>query len=84
MGTDIDANMISFMTLEAVGAAVADYDDYPLNLNFMPLERINANMVEVGPYEIDFSRLVLVLIGSAVVVGVLLAFAISGILKSQI
>ncbi len=69
---DIDANMISYMTIEAVGAAVSDFDDYPLNINFLPPERINNNLVSVGGYEVDFYRFVTVLALTAVLAGIIL------------
>ncbi len=79
IGSDIDANMVSFMTIEAVGAACADFDNYPLNINFMPLERINQNLVPLGDYEVEINRLVIILIGSALAFGLLIGLIVKGI-----
>lgn len=83
IGSDIDANMISYMTIEAVGAAASDYDDYPLNINFMPAERINENLVQVGDYEVDLYRFIIVVILTALLSAVLLGAIISGVLRSM-
>lgn len=84
VGGEIDANMISYLTIEAVGAAVADYDDYPLNINFMPAERINPNIIEVGGYEVDLYRFVIVLLLSAVIIALFIGFGVKLILQGQI
>ena len=78
LGSNIDANMITYMTIEAVGAACADYDSYPLDLNFLPPELIKANQVNVGDMEVDFVHfIVLVLCGAlliaAIVIGIIYA-----------
>lgn len=72
VGSDIDANMISYMTIEAVGAACADYDEYPLNLNFLPAELVNENIVQVGGFEVDFFRFLMLIVGGAVLIGVII------------
>lgn len=54
--SDVDTNMVSYLTIESVGAAVADYDDYPLTLNFLPDEKSLKNVVEIGGYEIELQR----------------------------
>jgi len=84
VGSDIDANMISYMTIEAVGAAAADYDDYELNLNFMPPERINENIIQVGEYEVDLYRFLVVLFASAVILAVVLSLIINSMLNMQL
>ena len=70
IGTDIDSDMISYLTIEAVGAAVSDFDDYPLNINFIPKERMQKNIVQVGSYEIQFEKYLV----SIVIAAVLIAF----------
>lgn len=72
IGSDIDANMISYMTIEAVGAAASNYDDYPLDLNFLPDERIGKNVVCVGPYEIELKNLATACILTGIIVGLLI------------
>ncbi len=83
-GNEIDENMISYLTIEAVGAAVADYEDYPLNINFMPLERINTNLVEVGGYEVDFYRFVAILAGIAIISALIIGFILNSIFQNRI
>lgn len=81
---DIDANMISYMTIEAVGAAVSDFDNYPLSLNFLPQERINNNIVNVLGYEVDFRRFITVLAINAVLAGIIVSSIINLIFTSQL
>lgn len=83
-GSDVDANMIAYMTIEAVGAAVADYDDYPLNINFLPAERINPNLIQVGEYEVDLYRFLVVILGCALIAGILIGSLIVLIVNSQL
>lgn len=72
LGSDIDSSMISYMTIEAAGAAAADYDEYPLEINFVPKERVQNNIVEVGNYEVPFDRYAaFVLLSALVVAGIL-------------
>ncbi len=47
----IDPNLVSFITLEAVGAAVSDYDEFDLDINFMPEERIPKNIIKINDLE---------------------------------
>ena len=63
----LDMNMISYMTIEAVGSAVSDYDDYPVDINFLPGERINNKLIPVGEYEIEISSLIVAVAVVAVV-----------------
>ena len=81
---DIDTNMISYMTIEAVGAAVSDFDNYPLSLNFLPQERINNNIINVLGYEVDFRRFITVLAIGAVLAGIIVSAIINFIFKSQL
>ena len=57
---------------------------YPLEINFLPPERINNNIVYVGPYEVDFTRFLLVLLGGTVLLALILAVIINAILGNQI
>ncbi len=84
VGTDIDSNMISYMTIEAVGAAVADYDDYPLNINFLPPERINENLIEVGEYEVDLYRFIIVLLVTSILLAIFVCLGVSLLFSSKI
>lgn len=72
---DGDSNMFSFLTIEAVGAAVSDFDNYPMNLNFVPANKQKKDVVNIGPYEVPFNSLVATFLGGAV----LSAFAILAI-----
>ena len=83
LGSDIDANMISYMTIEAVGAACADYDAYPLDLNFLPPELINANQVNVGDFEVDFIRFAIFTLGGALIIAFLIIGAIHCAINAQ-
>ena len=83
VGSDIDANMIAYMTIEAVGAAVSDYDDYPLNINFLPPERVNENLVQVGEYMVDLYRFIIIVLGFAILAGFIIGGIISAVLGSQ-
>lgn len=71
-GGDIDSNMVSYMTIEAVGASVANFDDYPLDLNFLPDEKIGKNIVQVGAYEVELQRLIVTVVIVGVIAGLLL------------
>ena len=70
---EIDKGVLPYITIESFGAAVSNYDNYPLDINFMPAERINNNIVVVGPYEVDFIRFVIVCIGLAVLLALIIA-----------
>ena len=72
IGSDIDANMISYMTIEAVGAGASNFDDYPLNLNFLPDERVGKNIVTVGQYEGELQQLAIATILTGLLVGLLI------------
>ena len=82
-GTYIDSNMISYMTIEAVGAAVADFDEYPLEINFLPPDRIKQDMVEVGGYEVEMKKLLIVTIGFALVLALIVGMGGKTILQMQ-
>lgn len=84
VGGEIDANMISYLTIEAVGAAVADYDEYPLKINFMPAERISTNIIEVGGYEVGLYRFIIVLLLTAVIIALIIGIGAKLYLQSQI
>ena len=82
--TDIDSNMIAYMTIEAVGAAVADYDEFETNINFMPQDRVNTNLVEILDYEIDLYRFILITIASAAALAFIIASCINLLLNASI
>lgn len=79
LDSDIDSNMISYMTIEAVGAAAADYDEYPLDINFVPKERVRSNIVEAGVYEVPFDRYLIFVILAAALAAFIIAFAVNGL-----
>ena len=81
---DIDPNAIPYITMEAVGAAVSDYDEYPLDINFLPAERLRSNIVEAFGYEVDFMRLVLFCVVLALLIGAIIGGIIYFLLNMQI
>lgn len=81
-GADIDSNMVSYMTIEAVGASVASFDDYPLDLNFLPDEKIGKNVVRVGAYEVELQRLVITVGIIGVIAGLIFGITAKTILGS--
>lgn len=83
-GSDVDTNMITYMTIESVGAAVSEYDDYPLSLNFLPDEKINKNMATVGDYEVDIYKFGIVVVGLALVLALIIVGLVNLILGQQI
>ncbi len=84
LDSDIDSNMISYITMEAVGAAVSDYDNFPLNINFLPDDRIPKNIVEVGPYEVDLARFAIISFAFTLLMAVLLSSVVNLIFKNSI
>ncbi len=81
--SDIDMNIASYMTIEAIGAAVSDFNEYPLNINFLPPERINENIVEVNGYEVDFYRFLMVVFGGSIALALCISLLFCGILSIQ-
>lgn len=81
---NIDSNNISYITIEALGAAVADFDNYPLDLNFLPADRINKNIVQVGSYEVDFYRFLVVLVVGSLLLSFIIGILVRFILDTQI
>lgn len=81
-GADIDSNMVSYMTIEAVGASVASFDDYPLDLNFLPDEKIGKNVVRVGAYEVELQRLVITVGIIGIIAGLIFGITAKTILGS--
>ncbi len=82
--SDVDASMISYITLEAVGAAVSDYENYPLNINFLPIDRIPQNNIEVGNYEIGITKFAAVILISTLLIAFIIASLINLFFNSQI
>ena len=81
----LDANRcLSYLTIEAVGAAVGDYDDFETNINFVPQSRINANLIEIGGYEVDLYRFITILLLISAVLAFLIASCINMLLSSSI
>ena len=79
---DIDTNMISYMTIEAVGAGVSNFCDYPLDLNFLPDERIAKNVVNAMGYEVELQRLAIVVLLGAILLGALIGFVLKSTLDN--
>lgn len=82
--TDIDSNMISYMTIEAVGAAVADFDSFSININFMPSDRISGNIIDVFGYEVDLFRFLILVFGCAGALAFIIAFIINSCVSASI
>ncbi len=80
---DPEGDNIQDITLEAIGSAIAYDDDYELNINFIPAERLKANIIQVGEYEIEFTRYIVILLIAAVLLGVALGMALKFVLSSQ-
>lgn len=81
---NIDSNNASYITIEAVGAAVADFGSFPMDINFLPPERVNNNIVQVGPYEVDFYRFLVVLLGGSLLLAFIIGILIRFVLDTQI
>ncbi len=72
---DIDVNLATYLTLEAVGAAVSDYEDFPVDLNFMPSGRIQKNIIKIGDLEGDWRPFAV----ACIIIAVLCAGVLYGI-----
>lgn len=87
MQSDIDANVISYMTVEAIGAAAADYDEYPISINFVPQGRIKKDEIKVGNYYVKFmyflSYVILLAIITAYILSSLLNFGLEKALEKK-
>ncbi len=79
---DIDTNMISYMTIEAVGAGVSNFNDYPLDLNFLPDERIGKNIVNALGYEVELQRLAIVILVTAILIGAIIGLIVKTTLNN--
>lgn len=84
MDSGIDANMISYITIEAVGAAVADYDEYPVNINFLPPDRKQKNIISVGEYEVEATSFAGTVIGFACICALLVGGVLWFVFNAQI
>ncbi len=80
---DNDQNILQYMTLEVIGAAAASFEEYSIDINFVPEERLKKNIVQVGGYEIEFIRFILVVLLSAILFGAIFGFVIKSFLTSQ-
>ena len=83
MDSGIDANMISYMTLEAVGAAVADLDEYPVDINFLPPDRVKKNIITVGEYEVEAANFTVAVIVFAIACAVIVGGILWGLITMQ-
>lgn len=72
MDAGLESSMITYMTIEAVGAAVANYEEYPVNINFLPDERIKKNLISIGEYEVDATILIGAIIGAGIVAALII------------
>ncbi len=77
---EIDSGLASYITIEAVGAAVSDYYDFNLDLNFLPSERIPQNTIKIGELEGNL----FVYLGICVVLGIAAALIIVAIAKMAV
>ena len=84
VSSDIDSNMISYMTIEAVGAAASSYDEYPLNINFLPPERINENIIQVGDYEVDLYRFIATIMITAIAAALIISIICTSFFTSRV
>ncbi len=81
---DIDKNIVSYLTIEAVGAAISDFDEYELDLNFLPAERIPKNVIKIGDLEGSLYLFVGFCVASAIIVALIIFGIAKLILGSQI
>lgn len=81
---DNESDTLQYMSMAAIGAAVATYDDSDLNINFLPADRIKNNLIQVGAYEIEFMRYLLILLLFALALGAVLGFALRTFLAMQV
>ena len=81
---DNEPESLQYMSLSAIGAAVANYDDFDLNINFLPADRVKNNLIQVGAYEIEFTRYLIILLLFAIVSGAVLGGALNAFLAMQV
>ena len=79
--SDVDSNMISYMTVEAVGAAAADYEEPPIPLNFLPQERIKKDLIQVGNYYVKFRNFLLFVILFSIFTAYVLSFVLNKVME---
>lgn len=84
MDTDIDSNMVSYMTIESVGAAIANYDEFEININFMPQDRVSANIIEAFGYEVDLYKFIASVMVSSILLAFILGSSISFLVNSSV
>lgn len=78
-----DENESYSLTLEAIGAAVADFDEYSLNINFLPEERINKNLIQAGEYEVDYIRFAIEVFLIAIISALIFGLSVAAYFNSQ-
>lgn len=80
---DSESSMISNLSLEAVGAGVSVSDEYLGSINFLPGDRISKNLIEVGPYEVEWFRFLILVLVIALLAGALLGGLLYFIFSSR-
>ena len=83
MDAGLESSMIAYMTIESVGAAVANYEEYPININFLPTERVPKNVITVGEYEVGMVNYLGAAIGAGLLAAALIVGSIVGLLELQ-
>ncbi len=81
---DEEKNILQNISLETIGAAVSTFDDFEININFLPAERIKTNLIQVGGYEIEFVRFIFVMLIVALLFGLIAGLAVKSFLINQI
>lgn len=80
--SDVDENIIPYISIEAVGAAVADYEDFPIDINFLPVDRIKKTDIIFLDYDVSIFTFVGLIVGIVLlVVGVIVGLL--SLLSSQ-
>lgn len=80
---DVDSDMVSYITIESVGAALSSLGNCFFDINFLPEEKKKNNIVEVCGYEIDFNRLVVLVLRVAILSGLIVGMCGKFIFSTQ-
>ncbi len=80
---DVDSDMVSYITIESVGVALSSLGNCFLDINFLPEEKKKNNIVEVCGYEIDFNRLVVLVLRVSVLSGLIVGMCGKFIFSAQ-